>query len=264
MREVNGTSLYYEQSGRGPETLFFSHGLLFDSSLWKDQVALFQERYSCLVYDHRGQGKSGREGGRDMDLLCEDAAALIRNLNPGPVHYIGLSMGGFVGLRLAARHPELLKSLILLNTSAEAEFNSTKYKLLNTTVDLFGIKVVSSRVMPIVYGASVLADPQRKAEVAAWRKRLNSLPKDVTKAVRGVIERQSVEKECAAIRCPTLIIAGEEDVATTPNKSRRLAGWIQGSRLEILPKTGHMSSQENPEAVNALIQEFIEAQSAQR
>ena len=104
--------------------------------MFEAQVAELSKTYRVIAYDHRGQGKSEVKGPFDMDAVAEDAAALIRDLVGGPVHFIGLSMGGFVGMRLAARHPELIKSLVLLETSANAEplENLPQYKLLNGIV----------------------------------------------------------------------------------------------------------------------------------
>jgi pimeloyl-ACP methyl ester carboxylesterase len=114
-KEINGTRIHHTETGSGPETIVFSHGLLMSGEMFRDQVAAFSDRYRCITFDHRGQGQSEvTESGYDMDTLAEDAAALIRELNCAPCHFAGLSMGGFVGMRLAIRHPELLKSLILL------------------------------------------------------------------------------------------------------------------------------------------------------
>ena len=71
--------------------------------MWRFQVAAFRDRFRCVAWDHRGQGRSElTEGGYDMDTLADDAAALIAQLGIAPVHFVGLSMGGFVGMRLAA------------------------------------------------------------------------------------------------------------------------------------------------------------------
>ncbi len=257
LREVNGTKLYYEVNGQGSETLFFCHGLLFSGEMWSGQVTTFSDRYCCVTYDHRGQGRSGRQGGRDMDLLAADAIALIESLGKGPVHFVGLSMGGFVGLRVAARRPDLLRSLILLNTSAEEEPNKVKYGLLVAMVRLFGVKAVSNRIMPILFGKTTLQTPQQQEMLRRWQNWLNQLPRDVTDAVNGVISRRAVLDEIRAIPCPTLIIAGEEDIATTSAKSKRLAAAISDSRLEFLPGIGHMSALESPDRVNTLISGFL-------
>jgi pimeloyl-ACP methyl ester carboxylesterase len=258
--EINGTSLHVEIRGNGPETIFFSHGLLFHHGMWHHQLDAFAERYRCVAWDHRGQGRSGREGGRDMDTLARDAAALIEAVQAdtgcGPVHFAGLSMGGFVGLRVAARRPELLRSLALLDSSAEPEVKPGQYALLNTVVRLFGTGPVLGRVQPILFGASTLADPARADTVAFWTEWLRGLPRDVVQAVRGVIHREGVTDELAAIRCPTLVLVGEEDMATSPRKSERLAAGIAGARLVRVPRCGHMSALEDPEAVNAALAGF--------
>ena len=102
--------------------------------MFEAQVAYFSALgFRCITFDHRGQGRSGvTADGYDMDTLSEDAAALIEHLGVAPVHFAGLSMGGFVGMRLAARRPELLKTLMLLETSAdgEPEENGPKYRKL--------------------------------------------------------------------------------------------------------------------------------------
>ena len=112
--EVNGTRLYYEETGDGPETIVFSHGLLMSGDMFAAQVEYFSDRYRCIVYDHRGQARSAvTDRGYDMDTLTGDAAALLQARVDGPCHFAGLSMGGFVGMRLAIRQPELLKSLTM-------------------------------------------------------------------------------------------------------------------------------------------------------
>ena len=126
-KQINGAKIYYEETGTGPETLIFSHGLLMNGDMFQQQVEVLSERYRCICYDHRGQSRSEvTDTGYDMDSLTEDAAALIRDLDAAPCHFAGLSMGGFVGMRLAIRHPELLKSLVLIETTADPEPEQNK------------------------------------------------------------------------------------------------------------------------------------------
>src|ERR1700721_3001884 len=91
--------------------------------------------YRCISYDHRGQGRSAEGHGNEIDIetLCDDVVALIHALKLDSVHFCGLSLGGFVGMRLAARNPQLIRSLILCATSADKEVkeNLPKYRMLN-------------------------------------------------------------------------------------------------------------------------------------
>jgi 3-oxoadipate enol-lactonase len=133
--KVNDTELHYEDTGGTGEPMVFSHGLLWSTALFAPQVAALKGRYRCIAYDHRGQGQSADDTREtiDMDLLTQDAVGLIEALNLGPVHFCGLSMGGFVGMRLAARRPELVRSLILCETSSDPEppGNAPRYARMN-------------------------------------------------------------------------------------------------------------------------------------
>ena len=258
---VNGASLHYTDAGQGPETIIFSHGLLFSGAMFGDQVAQFKDRYRCITYDHRGQGGSEvTESGYDMDTLAEDAAALIEELGIGPCHFAGLSMGGFVGMRLAIRRPELIKSLILLETTADPEprENAPKYRKLNFVARWFGLGLVIKKVMPIMFSQSFLNDSSRGDERLKWRDLIISNDRvGITRAVDGVIDRQGVYDQLNRIDTPTLIIVGDEDVATVPEKSERMHAAIRGSELVRIPRAGHSSTVEEPAAVNAAIEDFL-------
>jgi len=177
--EINGCQYSYEIQGSGMETLVLAHGLLWSGHLFHKQVEYFKERYKVITYDHRGQGSSEiTSDGYDIDSLYDDAVALIEDLKLGPVHFGGLSMGGFVAMRLAARRPDLIKSLILMETTALDEPNKLKYGLLNTMVKLFGVSTVVNPVMKIMFGNSFLKDPARQEEVRHWKEELKKNKKN--------------------------------------------------------------------------------------
>jgi 3-oxoadipate enol-lactonase len=258
---VNGTALYYEEHGTGPETIVFAHGLLWSCRMFDAQVALLKERYRCVAFDFRGQGQSEvTHTGYDMETLYEDAVALIEQLSCAPCHFLGLSMGGFIGLRLAARRPELIRSLILLETSADPEpgENVSKYRQLTFVARWFGLGLVVDRVMPVMFGRTFLTDPARVQERREWRHRMSGNHRlGITRATTGVITRKGIDGEINMIRVPTLILVGDEDVAVPPIHSQRLHERIAGSRLEIIPRAGHTSTVEEPTAVNVAITNFL-------
>lgn len=259
--EANGVKLFYEESGEGKETLVFSHGLLWSHHMFAAQVEELSKTYRVIAYDHRGQGKSEVKGPFDMDTIYEDAVALIENLNLGKVHFAGLSMGGFVGLRLASRRPDLIKSLILMETSAMAEpvENLPKYKTLNGIVKWMGVILpVANKVMPIMFAESWLSKPENLPQVKYWRKQLMGNKKSITGPVEGVIYRKGVESELGKIACPTLIMVGDEDVATKPEKAKFIQMGIPNSELHMIPGAGHSSCIEKPEVVNNLISAWLE------
>lgn len=253
-------NLYYEERGAGPETLVFSHGLLWSHRMFEAQVAELSKSFRVISYDHRGQGNSEVKGPFDMDTVAEDAVQLIRKLATGPVHFIGLSMGGFVGMRLAARHSELIKSLVLLETSANAEpiENLPQYKLLNGVVRWIGIiPPIANKVMKIMFAHSWLQNPSNKDSIRRWKKELASNKKSITGPVEGVIYRKGVEEELHNIGCPTLVIVGDEDVATVPEKAAFIQKGIRGARLVSISGAGHSSCIEKPDEVNRLILDWL-------
>ena len=260
---VNGANLYYEEHGAGHETIVFAHGLLWSGRMFDAQVAALQDRYRCITFDFRGQGRSEvTRAGYDMDTLADDAAALIQALGAAPCHFVGLSMGGFIAMRLGIRRPELLRSLILLETSADPEpaANAPKYRMFALAARWFGPRVVAGQVMPIMFGRKFLADPARATQRAEWRRRANANHRTgIYHATMGVIARQGVYDELHAIDLPTLVVVGDQDVATTPDKARRIHERIRGSMLVVIPGAGHTSSVEEPAAVNAAIDAFLQA-----
>ena len=261
MRSVNGTRLYYEDTGGAGDVVLFSHGLLWSTRLFDPQVEALRGRFRCIAYDHRGQGQSAvpPDAAIDMETVYADAVALIESLGVGPVHFVGLSMGGFVGLRLAARRPDLVRSLVLLETSTDPEpaANVPKYTALNLIARYVGLAPVTGVVMRIMFGASFLTDPGRAAERALWAARLRQNRRDIWRAVNGVIKRKSVADELPRIRTPTLVIVGEEDRATVPAKAERIHSLIVGSTLVRLSRGGHSSTVEEPALVNAELAPFL-------
>jgi pimeloyl-ACP methyl ester carboxylesterase len=257
---VNGVEIHYDSTGTGPETVVFSHGLLFSGEMFREQVFHLADRYRVVTYDHRGQGRSEvTRAGYGMDDLTQDAAELVEALGVAPCHFAGLSMGGFVGMRLAARRPELLRSCILMETGADAESaeNALRYRRLNLALRLLGARLVAPRVMPILFGRTFLTDPATSGLRQEWQERLGAIRRSVHRAVTGVVEREGIHGELGRIRLPTLVLVGEEDVATPPAMAERIRDAIRGSCLVRIPRAGHSSTLENPEAVNAALDGFL-------
>ncbi len=267
--QVNGAQVFVEDTGLPPgrqdaESVVFGHGVLFSGKQFRAQVDRMRDRYRCVAVDFRGQGLSpAAESGYDMDTLTDDVVAIIDELGLAPVHFVGLSMGGFVGMRLAARRPELVRSLVLLDTSSgpEPSANVPRYKLLAFIFTWAGPRPLRKPVEKILFGPTYLADPRSKAEVDEWMEELSGLDRNgLKKAIYGVIEREPIHSEIGRITAPTLVAVGSDDVATTRDKSEAIVAAIPGARLEIIPDAGHSSSVEQPDFVSDLIDEFIGAQ----
>ena len=262
MIDVNGTSLYYEDTGPGStgETIVFSHGLLWGTELFEPQIEALRGRYRCVAWDHRGQGRSASDHRHtiDMELVWQDAMCLLERMQLGRVHFVGLSMGGFTALRMGARRPDLIASLVIIESSAQPEplENLGRYRLLTAVNRVIGPGITKGAVAKIMLGKTILADARRKPEVARFTE-LMARRRDIWRAVNGVIDRAGMEAELPQIAAPTLVIVGDEDLATTPAKAQALVDGIAGAKLVVIPRAGHSSTVEEPAAVTAAIERFL-------
>src|SRR5579864_1521441 len=188
--KVNGVKLFYKESGSGPETIVFSHGLLMDHSMFEPQRVVFEKQYRVIAYDHRAQGQSEDIGrGYDMSTIADDAALLIRALQAAPCHFAGLSMGGFAGMRVAAHHPELIRTLTLMNTTATKEeaANRIKYAFLAQLVKLFSLAPFTSIAVKELFGRTTRMSAERRPMLEQWTGKLRARRRKIPKSLSAVM-----------------------------------------------------------------------------
>ncbi|NHZ72143.1 MAG: alpha/beta fold hydrolase [Aquificales bacterium] len=231
-----------------------------DHSMYQAQIKALAPHFRCIAYDHRGHGRSEvTQSGYEIDNLTADAAALIEELDGAPCHFVGMSTGGFIGLRLGIRHPELLRSLTLIDTSADAETPDQvrQYDMLATIVRYFGWRLVLGKALSILFSPGFINDPQRQDEVKRWKQVIiGHNRKGVSAFARGIFHRDSVAEQLDQIHTPTVVIGGGEDVATPPELMKRIVAGIPGTTLHLIPNAGHSSVVEKPEAVTAVMLDF--------
>jgi len=259
---VNGAGLYYEDTGSGSEAILFSPGLAWGTRLFLPQVAALGGRYRCVNFEPRGQGRSEvTKDGYELDNLAVDLAGLIEYLNLAPCHLVGHSLGGSTAVRVAARRPGLVRSLALLNATADEDplLDRVMFRGLSYAVEMFGMGTVDERLVKTMFGKTFLNDPARAGErEEARQKFLSNNRRGIARAVRGWIRSPAVMDELPRVTAPTLVLAGEEDSAVKPERSRKVAEGVQDGRFVLLPKCGHSSPVEAPEAVTHALEELFE------
>jgi long-chain acyl-CoA synthetase len=259
---VNGADLAVELRGAeaGRQTILFCHGVLLNRRIFERQMAALSDRYRCVAFDFRGHGRSQvTDDGYAVDDLTADTAALIEALDLGPVHVVGHSLGAFVGLRLAARRPELIRSLVVLSASADRQPRSDviRYRALQLMARRVGIAPLAGSLMGTLFGEAYRLDPDRTAERETWRHDLATMSlRGALLAVDGILARESVAAELPRITAPTLIVVGEHDPSAPLRLGKRIQAGIPGARLVTVP-TGHTSPVERPELVTAAIAEHL-------
>jgi pimeloyl-ACP methyl ester carboxylesterase/SAM-dependent methyltransferase len=258
---VNGVSLAYDEFGSGRETVVMSHSYLVDRHQFDAQARALSEHYRVLTFDHRGHGDSDATADYSMRAIYEDAVGFIEATGAAPCHFVGLSTGGFVGLRLALWRPDLLRSLVLMDTSAGAEpmVERAKYRLMLAVARSAGMRPVIGSIMKIMFGPDSRRDRARAGELAAWRQRI--MDNDVDAMIgfgRAIFDRASVIDRLGWVDVPTLVMVGEHDRGQPVARSRAMVDHIDRAHLVIVPGAGHLATIERPDIVSSALLDFFE------
>ena len=261
--KTNGVELYYERRGSG-DPLLLVHGLLFSAASWRDQVDVLSAEYDVIAVDLRGQHRSETTGdlaGFDLWNQAEDIHGLITQLGIAPVHYAGLSMGGMIGMRLALRHPEDLRDLVLLDTSARGEDPEKveRYEAMRHVMKKGELEHVLPGLPVVFFADAYVADFPGKVE--EWFESLRLCNTNgLEMSSRAVDYRDDISDQLGHIKLPTLVIHGREDVPIPVEEAELLAARIPGARLELVEAAGHQSNMDHPVEITALIRAFLAAQ----
>ena len=234
-----------------------SHALGLDLSMWDGLAGELAASHPVLRYDHRGHGGSAVPAGRySMIDLVDDAARLIREWGRGPVVWVGLSMGGMVGQGLAVRHPELLRGLVLANTSSQyPETARAMWAQRIATVEAQGLSAIADMVMERYFTAAFrAANPDA---VATFRHGLlRTDPAGYVGCCHAVANVDWLDA-LQQVKCPTLIIAGAQDVGAPVAMSQAMAERIPGAQLVVLDAASHLSVAEQPMLFAQHLDQFL-------
>ena len=242
------------QAAPGP-TLVFVNALGTDHRIWDGVVETLPRSLGVLRYDQRGHGLSELgERPYDVDGLSRDLGALLDQLQLERVVVCGLSLGGLVAQRFAiARDPRLV-GLCLCGTAAriaDREFWQGRMRLLAEG----GLDAVASAVLPRWFG-----EPFTKRDplaVRGYETLLRRLPVDGYHASLEALAGADLRQQVQNINVPTLVVAGELDLATPPDRVRELALQIPGARFELLRDASHLMCVEEPRALAGLLASFL-------
>ena len=237
--------------------IVLSHALGLDQRMWDSLAALLAPRHTVLRYDHRGHGGSAVPAGPyAMDDLVDDAARLIREWSAGPVIWVGLSMGGMVGQGLAIRHPELVRGLVIANSASRyPDAARPLWAERIAKVEQGGLEAIADMVIERYFSAGFRA--AQPDIVAAYRRQLlQTDPSGYAAACPAVRDVDWLDR-LASIRCPTLVIAGREDVGAPVALSEAMQQRIPAAELVVIDEAAHLSVVEQPAAFSAALDHFL-------
>lgn len=223
-------------------------GLLCDARLWRDQVAALAPLAGTVVANLTADETVGDMAARALEAVPAGA----------PFALCGLSMGGYVALELMRRVPGRVTRLALLDTSArpDTEEQSRRRRALLALSQSGMFRGVTPRLLPQLLHPDNLGGPLG-AEVMAMADRVGR--EAFHRQQRAIMARPDSRPDLPAIRVPTLVAVGEQDVLTPPELAEEMAALIPGARLARIPDAGHLPPMEVPAAVNALLAEWLGA-----
>jgi 3-oxoadipate enol-lactonase len=257
---VNGIEANYELHGKeGAPWLALSHSLACSVRMWDPQIAALKGRYRILAYDTRGHGGSeAPQGAYTLELLADDLKALIDHLGAKNPHYCGLSMGGMIGQTFALKYPGVLRTLTLADTTSR--YPAAAWPQWQERIKIAEDKGMAPLVEPTLQ--RWFTEPFRKsnpAPVAAIGKLIASTPVAGYVGCCHAIPKINLTARLKEIKCPVLVICGEQDPGTPPAMAREIHHNAPGSKLVMIPQAAHLSNLEQPAAFTKAMQEFLAA-----
>ena len=245
---------------QGAETglpVVMSHALGLDLSMWDVLAAQLATTHPVLRYDQRGHGGSASPAGPySMDDLVDDAARLIGEWGRGPVVFIGLSMGGMVGQGLGVRHPQLLRGLVLANTTSQYPAAAQPaWTQRIDSVQTQGMASVADAVVERYLHADYRAAHPDRAQ-ALREQLLRSNPAGYAASCHAVRSVDWLDR-LHEIRCPTLVVAGRRDAGATPEMAEAIASRIPGATLKVFDDASHLSVAEQPQQFRQAVESFL-------
>jgi 3-oxoadipate enol-lactonase len=242
----------------GPEdapVLVLSNSMGSTYAMWDAQADVLAQRFRVVRYDTRGHGGSPvPDGPYSIDDLADDVVALLDRLGVERAHFVGLSLGGMTGMRLAARNPGRVDRLVLLCTSAVLEPWSGWIDRA-ATVRAEGTVAVAPAVVQRWFTPGFLqANPSVRKESEQM---VADTPAEGYAGCCEVIASMDLRPDLPRIGAPTLAIAGADDPATPPPHLEAIAAAVQRGRLLVVPDAAHLASAQQPGTITPAIIEHL-------
>lgn len=253
---IAGKTLAWTEAGEGLP-LVLVHGLPFHRGMWAPQMPVLGRKCRVFAPDLPGFGESDLSSSApSLDAWADDLALLVEHWGSGPVVLAGHSMGGYLALAFARRHPGLLKGLVMVASRAIADAADVAANRrsvaarLRTESPEFVAQAMSGRMVDasnpsptLVQSARNLMDPLR-ADGIAW-------------AQIAIAERIDSTNHLKEIRVPALVVAGERDAVVPLEESGVMAANFPDGRFEVVENSGHLPSFEQPREFNAILEKWL-------
>lgn len=249
--------LHHALHGHAGPPVVLLHGLGSSSADWPQQQAVLQARHRVVAVDLPGHGGSPLPPGRlTIEGMARDVAALLAGVGEEPAHVVGLSLGACVALRLALQSPARVRTLTLVNPFARVQ-PAGPGDLARLAQRLLLLGTAPMETVAAHVARRLFPWPEQRALYDSAVASLAATPRRAYLAAMRALARFDARGQVAAIRQPTLIVAGDRDTMVPLAAKAALAAAIPRARLLVVPASGHATPHDQPAAFNRALLEFL-------
>ena len=251
---ANGTTLNCAIDGlEGKPWLTFSNSLATDLGMWAPQVEAFKDDYHILRYDTRGHGGSDvPPGPYDPTMMAGDVIGLWDALGVATSHFVGLSMGGVIGLALALDHPRRVTSLCVCDSRANSHpVHMERWAARNKGAVEHGMAWLAADFTG--HWFTPAAHAAKHPWIEPVRRMVEATDLQGYLAGVNVVTGVDFRPRLAELRVPTLSLAGAQDIGDFPDQAKAMHAAVPGSHLALIEGAAHLCNLEKPESFNAAI-----------
>lgn len=235
-----------------------SNSILLTHKMWREQMEMLCENFCVLRYDNIGHGSSALPSAINytMGRMVDDLVGLLDFLHIERTHFIGVSLGGMVGVGLAIERPEYLDRLVIANARVDAPVPFKSFwDARIAAVREGGVNAVIEPTLDRWLGAADGTDSlEMRQFLVTMMKRTSPLG---FAACANAIKTLDYMPLLSALRLPTLLLAGQQDLAVPPDLMYEIGLEIPQSRFQVVPNAGHISNVENPLSFNKAVNSFL-------
>jgi 3-oxoadipate enol-lactonase len=262
---IDSLEFTYQDQGSGQPVVLL-HGFPLDSRMWSPQIEALSKSCRVIAPNLRGFGGSGLKPGDvtrgvSMAEYASDIDKLLDAINVSePVILCGFSMGGYIMWQFLRQFPGPVKAFVSCDTRAIADTPEAKAGRLKSADEVLksGVESVVTTMLPKLVAESTRQNQPEVVEHLTAIMR-SCPPEAVAAALRGMAERPDVTVELSSFTQPALVVVGADDAISSSQEMRGIADKLPNAKFVEIPNSGHMTTLENPAAVNAALSGFVES-----
>jgi 3-oxoadipate enol-lactonase len=260
--QINRVHLYFESYGSG-FPLVLAYGLGGNTGMWAGQIEAFSRQYRLILWDPRGHGQSDSPPQPEqygLQTSAEDLRGLLDHLGIERAYVGGQSMGGGIAARFALTYPNRVAALLLIDSASASglPMSAAMRAMREKTIEL-----AETQGMAAVADYVIMANPNLRTQAEASpaaRQRLRRMfldlnPTGYAHTIRALLTETFPTERLSTLTIPTLVLVGDQDPAL--EAARLTHQQMSGSHLVILPRAGHLSNLDDPEAFNTSVLTFL-------